>query len=315
MREALTEFLTVDRKNGYTFYIKSATEDFYIRRPEREYQAYQELRPYFLMPRARLAYVENNESLLVVRGVNAPSANLILEHNPERARETLESFISDNERMWRETARPMDESVLPRNWREETLKTIQRLSVEPKIQEIANLPMVVNGVEYPPIGQTLNEVESKLFSQRESVMALCHGDEHLGNIIPENGHYWTIDPGNWTGLNSPSTAVNNLVGANYLFFYKYNGEVRNGNKLEIDFEFRDESKKAEEMMRPSFRRVDEIATDILGGNSFAKEFLYINGMRVSMGWTCSPMDLKEVLDTGIIYAGVATEQYYGKEIV
>lgn len=309
MRIELTQFLTLDRKDGREFYIKSAIEGFYIRRPAKEYDAYRQLSQYFRIPRVKLAHTETGDKL-VVAGIPALSADKLLESNPELATRALNDFVTENEKMWRATARPMDESQTSRNWREESLKTAARLKDDPIFSSLAGFDMTVNGKIYPKLGETLSRVTERLTNVREKTMCLVHGDEHLANIIPVNETHYMIDPGNWTGYNTPSAAVNNIVGANHLFFYTYDSHFNNGRVVDIAFAPTDRCRVAHRLMEPVLRRVEATVDDLQGGRSLAREMLFVNCARVAMGWVQRSQDLTEVKKTGMSYLGIATERYY-----
>ncbi|KKS95745.1 MAG: hypothetical protein UV73_C0014G0022 [Candidatus Gottesmanbacteria bacterium GW2011_GWA2_43_14] len=314
--EKLTDFLSLDQRGGgYRFFIKSACEDHYIRRPEAEAVGYQLLSPYFRVPRAKLLKTKEG-SLLVVMGKDAVAANKLLETAPEITAAAADSFINDMVEMWKDTARNLDETQIGRNWRLETGKTLERLSDDEEIQAIADFPVVVNGKTFPSLGKTLKKCESRLLWFKDPIMVLCHGDEHLGNLLIAEDGYWVVDPGNYTGYNTPASAVNNFVGGTVLFDYPYEGtaNVEEG-MLKVDYRIKDSHKLADSMFKPVLKKLNAAANDISLGRSSAKELLFINELRVAKGWTFRSMDLTGVLNNGMMYAGLATEHYYSQGIV
>ncbi|OGM28808.1 hypothetical protein A2962_04990 [Candidatus Woesebacteria bacterium RIFCSPLOWO2_01_FULL_39_61] len=315
-REQLTPFLTLDQKNVVGYYLKIGCEDFYLRQPQKEFEGYKLLRPYFRMPKARLAQTSVGPILVVQAIKDASAASKLLETDPQAANRTLVEFMSDMEKMWLDTRRPMDEEQVARNWRLESLKTLVRLASDPTIESIGDKAVIVNGEKYPPVGQTLEECLNNLSRKKDPIMVLCHGDEHLENLLTAHDGYYVIDPGNYTGLNSPSSTVNNVVGANYLFLYQYNGTAcsENGN-FRVDYRVKEPYENAEKLMKPTLRRLDVLARDILCGDSLDKELLFANEIRVAVGWVHRSMDLTEIRKTGMVYAGIATEHYYSDGII
>jgi len=317
-RERLTDFLTVDQKDGRSWYLKSAvdgqtSQGFRIRRPDKEMEAYKLLSPYFNMPRARLAQTKTGP-VLVVRGINQPSADKIVKTDPAQVRTTFNCFIRDMSTMWQQTKKPMDESVLGRDWRGESLATLYKLMNHPQIEELATKKVVVNGRSYPSLGTTIEQVWQKL-QRPEKTMVLSHGDEHIANLIPNGDGYFLIDPGNWTGYNSPSAAVNNMVAGNYLFTYPYQGEIRVNGAFEVDYRIGDDYVEPELMMREVFQDIDKIARDLNGGDSLDKEFLFVNMVRCGVGWVNRSGLTEADMSLGMVFTGMAVEKYYGEEII
>jgi hypothetical protein len=314
-RIKVSPFLTIDKRGPSRFFVKGGTEEFYIRRPLAEINGYKLLRPYLHVPRARIAQTTLGP-ILVVQGVDAPDAFSQLRSNPEVVGATVDSFLDDVGRMWENTAKPMDETQLGRDWRRETLATLNRLKEEPKIQAVSKKPVVVNGEKYPSVGKTLDLVEKKLAAGPDENMVLCHGDEHIENLLvmPDKG-YMAIDPGNWTGFNTPASAVNNMVGAHTLFHLRYDGAVKaEGKSFEVDYKVIPPYDEADRILKKQWSRLQTMASSVCGGENLAKELLFVNQMRVGVGWVKRSMDLTEVLNTGMVYAGIATEQYYSKNI-
>src|SRR3990167_5168040 len=250
MREILTEFLTLDRKNGYTYYLKSGVEGFQIRRPEKEYEGYQLLKGFFEMPQVRLAQTETG-AVLCIEGIEAPSCDFLVEDKPQEVADVLERFVEDTRIMWEETKKPMDETRVVRDWRAETSITIENILQNQIIQDLKNKSLVVNGQEYPSLGETLNAIRQRL-EKPEKTMVLTQGDEQIAKLIAENGHCFVIDPGNYTGFNSPSSTVNNMVAGNYIFSYKYDSSIQNGDDLRIDYSLKPQYRKIEELTKPIF---------------------------------------------------------------
>lgn len=314
--ERLTDFLTLDRRcERHFYYVKNGAEGAFIRRPDREIQGYQLLRPFFRMPNAKLIHAENGP-LLIVKGISAPSADTLVETNPTVATEALQAFIEDMVLMWKATVVPMQEEKLGRNWRAETTSTLVKLLAASNLVPQLDIPLFINGMKYPTLRETLTDCLRVLEGGPEPIMVLCHGDEHLGNLVADQDGYWVIDPGNYTGYNTPSSAVNNMVGANYLFMYKYSGcTVVTPRGLEIEYQIREESQRAETSMKPLLQLLGKAADEISCYQSMSKQLLFINELRVAVGWIQRSMKLDEVLKTGMIYAGIATEHYYSSDIV
>ncbi len=323
IRERLSTFLTHDAlPQGSSvpgFFLKIACDDgTYIREIAKEFKGYEVLSPYFHMPKVKMAQTKEG-SILVILEIKAQAANTLFESNPDMAATALEAFLTDLEQMWKKTICIMDKSQVTRDWKHETLSTLTRLLESPCIKQIEDMPVLVNGTKYPTVGETLKYCQYHLSLSNDPNMALCHGDEHLGNILASPNEYWLLDPGNYTGFNSPASAVNNMVGGTYLFDYRYDGCVHKDNtKLRVDFKIRDPFQKAENVLRPSFSRLYKIALDASGGCSSAKELLFINEMRVALGWTKRAMDAKgfaDIIRTGMVYIGPAMEHFYSNDIV
>lgn len=313
-REQLTNFLYRDDRGPYQFYIKKGTEGHFIRRPAREISGYHLLAPYLRMPKARLANTSEGH-LLVVRGVEAQAVNTILKDKPHLAKDSLQRFLNDMYAMWHTTTKSMDETVVSRNWRLETLNTLYRLRHNEKIMNFAHVPTIVNGVTYPCLHETLTQCQIALENKIEKHMVLCHGDEHPGNVLCEEDNYYAIDPGNYTGYNMASSALNNLAGALYLFEYRYQGTFSCGDTFNVEYQLDPNFAPAESCLRPLILELDEKVKNVSGSTSLAKELFFINAIRVSIGWTQRSMQLDDVLETGLVLAGVATEQYYSSTIV
>lgn len=313
--ERLNEHLCVDRKPQSHFYVKSLSEGKYYRDPVLEYSGYQYLKEFYNMPRVRLAQTSLGE-LLVIKGVNAESASNLLETFPDKVAIGLKQFIADTLQLWSQTIRPMDSSQLARNWRTESLSMIRRIKDDRRYQSFSSKRLEVNGTIYPSISETLNLCQRNLFNNDEDSMALCHGDEHLGNILVGENQVWVIDPGNYTGFNSLSSTINNLIGGTYLFEYQYIGAVNeNSTNLRIDYSLDNRFKQAEQLLSPVFKEFAGIVGDVLGSNNYLSEFLFTNELRVAMGWTNRRMDLSKILGNGLLYAGMATEHFYSKNII
>lgn len=314
-REFISENLSIDHKAHYSFYLKTGSEGTYIRRPKAEHAGYKMLSPYLRTPRVKLADTING-TVLVVLGIEAPSASLALLSNPESAVASLNAFLLDIIEMWQETARPMEVEKLSRNWRTETINTLLRLMNDPIIRAIDYFPVVVNGNSYPCLKSTMSECLRKLTTAKEPTMVLCHGDEHLGNLLSGPDGYWAIDPGNYTGYNTPSSTVNNLVGGTYLFEYRYSGEAKvKQGVFSVEYALLDEFLYPELLMRPLFIKFEDSVKNMLGNNSLSKELLFTNELRVALGWSHRRMDLTEIKKTSLVYAGLATEHYYADYIV
>lgn len=218
--------------------------------------------------------------------------------------------------MWNKTAQPMDAALVSRDWKTETLVTLAKLLNCPQLENALDLPVVVNGTTYPSLRETLNTCLNKLSNTQEDTMVLCHGDEHLGNILVAENEYWAIDPGNYTGYNSISSVLNNLVGGLYLFEFEYEGVVaETESNLNISYALKDTFLEAERLIKPLLQETENKARAIFGQTNHAKEFLFVNELRVAVGWTFRNKDLSEILKTGVIFAGLATEHYYAKGIV
>ncbi len=314
-REHVTDQLCIDHKNHQSFYLKTGCEGTYIRRPKTEYEGYKLLSPHLRMPRVKLADTVIGP-VLVVQGIDAPSASSMLTTDPDALAETLNGFLSDVYSMWQNTGKPMEIEKLSRNWKTETTSTLLKLKKSPLIQEIEDLPIVVNGCTYPCLKSTMNRCLTRLTTVREPTMVLCHGDEHLGNLLSGEDGYWVIDPGNYTGYNTPSSLVNNLVGGTYLFEYRYTGEhsITDGT-FSVEYALTEEFVGPEKVMQPVFRTFEDLVIDLVNGDSLSKELLFINELRVALGWTKRRMDLSEIKKAGMLYTGLATEHYYAASIV
>jgi hypothetical protein len=149
----------------------------------------------------------------------------------------------------------------------------------------------------------------------ERHMALCHGDEHTGNILgTRDRRLWVIDPGNYTGLNSPSSSFNNFAGGLYLFEYTYTGGYNDASgALDISYSIDPKYAVAERMLRDDIGQFKSQVHHFQDGKSIASELLYINGLRVALGMTrrsTTEEKFRRIIDTGLIFAGIATEQYY-----
>lgn len=185
----------------------------------------------------------------------------------------------------------------------------------PSIKEVDCLPIAVNGYSYPCLGSIMSECLKRLTTTDEPTMVLCHGDEHLGNLLSSPDGYWAIDPGNYTGYNSPSSAVNNLVGGTYLFDYRYMGQAQiKDGVFSIDYPLKDSFVYPERLLKPIFRRLEDFVVN-MGHNSLSKELLFTNELRVALGWSHRGIDLSEIKRTGLAYIGLAIEHYYADGII
>ena len=68
-------------------------------------------------------------------------------------------------------------------------------------------------------------------------------------------------------------------------------------------------------MKPAFRSLGSLLGCYANGDSLVKELLFVNELRVALGWTNRRMDLSEIKRTGILFAGIATEHYYADNII
>lgn len=313
-REKLTEFLWIDRKGSYSFFLKQAIHDFFFRDPNKEIEGYSRLLPYLNMPHARLAQTKVGP-ILIVRAVEAPSLDKILFLEADRVKESLTACLDDMKNMWRVTKKNYCEREIERNWATESLRTLEKAKDDPRIAQIQNLPLYINGKEYPPLQVVIEKVYKRLKNHKEKNMYLCHGDEHIGNILAVGRSYSIIDPGNYTGFNTVSSVLNNLVGGLYLFEYRYKGNCfLSQNKYTINYSMYD-CNEAEMLLKPLLNRVYLEIETYFEPNSLAKEFLFVNELRVALGWVNRSKDLQEIKNNGMLYLGLAVEHYLSDGIV
>lgn len=295
-----------DNRNGVT-----NTSGGLIRHPEKESHGYRILEPYYPMPKARLAETKEGP-ILVVRGVDMPSADSLLLSNPEAVSKTIGMFTEDTVHMWEDTLKPMDESKIARNWRQESITCAERLLVVPEIKSLSQKKLFINGREYPNLEDTLIHVIDRL-QKPDPVMVQVHGDEHVPNLLVDiqNKSYMVIDPGNYAGLNTPASVYNNMMAGLYIFGYEWEGEVTTTDEIcHVNYEIKEEYKKSETILKPALTSLAHEIDCISGGDNLRNELYFVNTMRCSVGWIRKHTIPDSLTQFGLGMLGLAVEQYY-----
>lgn len=153
-----------------------------------EYQSYKTLSSYLNMPKVRLTSTN-----LVTKALEGKSVSELLIQDPNLAQSSLNFFLDDVSNMWDQTAITMNELKIENNIRLNSIDTLNQILIQDS--EKLNLPLQIRGTDYPSISEVIPEIITKLTTQRDAIMVLGHGDEHLGNLFSsqERG-YMLIDP-------------------------------------------------------------------------------------------------------------------------
>ena len=321
-REQITPFLWRDTTVGvhegtvWTYYIKGGVEDDFIRRPQAEISGYAQLKPYLRMPKAKLAETISGPMVVVKEVPESTDAIKMLDSSPQRVVDSLAECLGDVTKMWQQTTQPYSGQKLSRDWVQESLSTLNRMMATPRIQAIADKKLIINGQEFPPLAEALDSCHRTLHNSEGGNVSLCPGDLHLGNLMIAKDGYRLIDPGNYTGANYAPTEVNNLVGGTYLFDLDYEGGFTDREHgFCVDYKVHPRHTESEALLRPHFCNFAREAGEISGRPRLAKDLLFVNEMRVALGWTKRSMDLTNVLNRGMMYVGPAIEHFYSNEIV
>ena len=200
----------------------------------------------------------------------------------------------------------MNEDIVARDMRKESLATLSRIESDPNLDSMKQLPLFVNGVEYPPIEETINSCKQSLVNISEPVMVFSHGDEHFENIISDGDDYCLIDPRK-SGMISPSQIINSIAGMHYLVLTSYESTSSVGNKLDIRSK---ETHPATQEIANWLGGLIDYLPRLHPGKFLVREYLFTNLLR---GFTSKVKEsnISRLHPDRNIYIALANQIYYG----
>ena len=271
----------------------------------KEFEYYQSLRHLFNFPAMRLGETSQGTVLVVKRAEGIPLSQAIKTH-PKQARLSLESYYGDLEKSWEKTRRPMDSTECSKDLRTYNMGLLEVMPGD--LPEIVDKELIVNGQNYPSVGNMCREVKGRLEAFDEPWMVFSHGDEHLDNIFSSpDGRYQMIDPFN-TGYTSMAQVFNKHLGETALFNYDYQTTSQVNGKVEIETSLSPQSKQVRELIEPPLNELKQK----IGSQVHINEYLFtlmLRGatLRIAPKWR----DL--AIERTMAYLAMATE-YYAKSI-
>lgn len=276
-----------------------------------ENEAYERLSKYLPMPKCRLTSFRDKPVLVIKRAEGIPLDELFRQ-SPMECAAVINSLIEDVMKMWKQTARPMDETELVRNRRTTSAKTAVDLREAVICESIQDAPLRINGKVYPTLRHCLEMVQNILEKpDAEAIMVLEHGDLHYKNIFfdPQSARYTVIDP-LAGGYNYPEATLNTIIGYPLLFVFDYSisSTILDDGTLDLTFEVTSEFAEMWEAVQQIIQEVISKSEQFVKKKQLLRAFIFINLCR-SLIDKFNPMNLEKTTPNKLAHFALAVQLF------